>query len=298
MVHVGITIDDVGLDGYSSIEHLEALLAFCEAEALRCTFFVVPRAGGLPLTERPDYTRVLRRAIAEGHEVAQHGLTHDLFEVGVPPGMVLDLPHETENRRRWHQDRDAILADLQFERIRERLAQGRRILEEALGVPMQGFRAPALQWCDALPLALHAEGYRYDSSRYLQPAGWALINGHLDTPPQPINRAVFDALQLPEGPVELPLTTDYTWYLTREGFDPSWRLALHDVDACLGAGVPFVTVSHVSPVFEGDDDCGVRLLRDLLREVRARAGAAGEPLNLGPLAEIAPYFSRAEEPCT
>jgi peptidoglycan/xylan/chitin deacetylase (PgdA/CDA1 family) len=295
MLHVGITVDDVGLDGYSSTEHLEAILAFCAAEDLRCTFFVVPLVKGVPLTARPDYIRVLRRAIAAGHEVAQHGLAHYLFEVGVPPEMVLDLPHEAENRRRWQEEPDTILADLQLERILERLAQGRQILEAALEVRLEGFRAPALQWCEALPVALRAEGYRYDSSRYLQPAGWDLINGHEYVRPQPITRAAFDALQLPAGPVELPLTTDYTWYLTRDHAAPSWELALHDLDACLAAAVPFVTVTHVSPLFQGEDDCGVRLLHNLLGEVRARTDPAGQPLHVGPLSEIAAHLRGVEE---
>jgi peptidoglycan/xylan/chitin deacetylase (PgdA/CDA1 family) len=265
---------------------------------VRVTFFVVPLVNGVPLTARPEYLRVLRRALAKGHEVAQHGLAHSLFEVGVPPAMVLDLPHEAENRRRWQEEPETILADLQLGQVRERLARGREILQEALEVPMLGFRAPALQWGEALPLALQAEGYRYDSSRYLQPAGWDLINGRLDTPPARIDGAAFDTLQIPGGPVELPLTTDYTWYLRREYAELSWSLAQHDLAACQAAGIPFVTVSHVSPLFQGDGDCGIALLRRLLAAGRAGAEEAGQPLYAAPLAEIAADFSRAEEPPT
>jgi peptidoglycan/xylan/chitin deacetylase (PgdA/CDA1 family) len=239
------------------------------------------------MTARPGYIRLLRRAIADGHEVAQHGLSHDRFEVGIPPAMILELPHEAENRRRLIEERDAIMKDLQVEPIRQRLAQGRLILREALAADILGFRAPALQWCDALPQALRAEGYRYDSSRYLQATGWNLIRGELDTLAQPITREHFLAVQPAGGPVELPLTTDYTWYLTRERYAPTWRLARHDIRACHDAGIPLVTLSHVAPMLEGDPECGLRLLRALIAETRALTAATGEPLPIAPLSSAA-----------
>ena len=65
-----------------------------------------------------------------------------------------------------------------------------------------------------------------------------------------------------------PLTAEYTWYLTRDQFDAFLQLAKHDFDACLNAGIPFVPLCHVSPVQEGDGDCGFALHRELLAYAR------------------------------
>src|SRR5262245_27956437 len=99
------TVDDVCLEGFSSEEHMVSLLRFFQELNVRATFFIVPRAEGVPLGSRPRYVELLQQAAAEGHAVAQHGLEHDRFETGIPPRMVLDLPHEGPARERLARDR-------------------------------------------------------------------------------------------------------------------------------------------------------------------------------------------------
>src|SRR6185312_17376203 len=139
-----LTVDDVCLDGYSSEEHMEALLRFFASEGIRSTFFVVPRAQGVPLQERPGYIKLLNEAVAQGHALGQHGLEHDRFETGIPPQLILELPHESAARERLATVRVAIEEDLKIPKLRERLGQGRRILEDALECEITGFRAPCL----------------------------------------------------------------------------------------------------------------------------------------------------------
>lgn len=286
-MNFGFTVDDVGYAGFSSEAHLVNLLNFLRDEGVRATFFAVPLAQQIPFIRRAEYIRILQAALADGHEVAQHGIEHDRFEVGIPPKMVLDLPHEGPARERLRKDRAAIEAALQVGPVRERLRRGRKLLEEALGIQVAGFRAPCLQVCDNLFLALEAEGYRYDSSIYLQPTGWDLLNGHLDAKPRPITRKVCERLQSHGKLRILPLTTEYTWYLKRAQFDVTLALAKHDFRACRKAGIPFVPICHVSPIQEGEPGCGFEFYRQLFAFARAECAAQGEKLNFIPLAEVA-----------
>jgi len=284
------TVDDVCYEGYSSEAHLASLLRFFAEQHVRATFFVVPRVGGRPLESRSGYVELLKQAVAEGHAIGQHGLDHDRFEAGIPPRMVLDLPHEGPARERLAREREEIEAALQVEPLRERLATGRRILEDALGFEITGFRAPCLSTCDNLFHALEAEGYRYDTSRHLQETGWDIINNKRSEP-RPITREDFDRLQYPGNLREFPLTTDYTWYLNREKFDATMDLARHDFTACQRAGIPFVPMAHVSPVHECEDGCGFDLYRRLLGFARERAAAKGEELQAWNLQETSIQYA-------
>jgi len=276
-MYLCFTVDDVGFDDFSTEEHLARLLEFCSEQAIKATLLIVPRCDGKEIGERPGYVDLLRQAREAGHEVAQHGLDHDRFECGIPPKMVLDLPHEGPARERLANHRAEIEASLTVGHLRSRLREGRRILESGLAAPIAGFRAPCLSICDNLFTAIEAEGYLYDSSRHLQEAGWDIINGKDPITPQPISRTIFDAFQY--GAVrEFPLTADYAWYLRRERYEITLNLAKHDFDACLAAGIPFVPVCHVSPIQEGAGNCGYELYRELIAHARARAEAEGKPL--------------------
>jgi predicted deacetylase len=274
-----LTVDDVCLDGYSSEEHMEALLRFFASEGIRSTFFVVPRAQGVPLQERPGYIKLLNEAVAQGHALGQHGLEHDRFETGIPPQMILDLPHESAARERLAKDRTAIEEGLEVPKLRERLGQGRRILEDALECEIAGFRAPCLSTCENLFTALAAEGFHYDSSQYLQEGGWDLLQGKV-LAPRPISRGDFDQFQHSSQMSSLPLTTEYTWYLRRENFEATMALAQHDLGACLRAGIPFVTLAHVSPLNECEYGCGFDFYRKLIDHARREASATSNELRL------------------
>jgi len=282
----GMTVDDVCMSDFSSEEDLGRFLDLFAQLGVRATFFVVPLAEGVPLKERTGYVVLLRRALAEGHEVAHHGLEHDRFEVGIPPAMVLSLSHEWAARERLERERDIIEAALSVSGIRERLARGRHLLEEALGAPIVGFRAPCLQTCENLFTALEEEGYRYDSSLWLQEAGWDLIQDKLEAVRLPITRERFEACRRRPGLVSLPMTTDYTWYLSEERYAPTYAMARSDLLDCLREDLPLVTLSHVSPFFGGDRDCGQRLFRGLVAFAREAAARADQTCEFVPLSEV------------
>ncbi len=282
-LYFGFTVDDIGYDGYSTEAHLRNILNFCDELGIRATLFVVPLVNGKRIDQRKDYVAILRDALQRGHEVGQHGLTHDRFEVGIPPAMILDLPHEAANKRHLEEDRAEIEQSLSVDKIRSTLREGREILELAIGQKLTGFRAPALQVCDNLFRALELEGYRYDSSLYLQERGWDLLNG-TDSAPRAITHARFDEAQPGGTLLELPLTTEYTWELTRAKYDEAFALLEHDTHACAEAEIPFVNLAHVSPIQEGEGNQGFRFYREWM-EAAQRTGLEVHALTLSAIAE-------------
>lgn len=143
--YFGMSVDDVALDGWSKPENFLRLVEFFNKENLPATFFVVPvdEATDRPFyTLSPEYVPAMRKAQEEGHCFAQHGIRHNRFELGVPPAMILDLPHEAENRRYASEHRKDLEQEHSIANCRARLKQGRDILENALGFRIEGFRAP------------------------------------------------------------------------------------------------------------------------------------------------------------
>jgi peptidoglycan/xylan/chitin deacetylase (PgdA/CDA1 family) len=285
----GFTVDDIGMDVYSTEEHLANILSFLNEYKIKATFFAVPEVDGRKLNARSGYVALLRDAIQMGHEVAQHGLRHDRFEIGIPPVMILNLPHEGPARRFLAENRENLHKEHTVDRIREKLNAGRKIIEDAIGMEVYGFRSPALQTCDNMFIALAEEGYMYDSSLYLQKAGWDILNG-LQYVPQKIDREKFTQLQR-DGLLELPLTTEYTWYLERNNFDKSYDLATHDFNSCMEEDIPFVNLCHVSPIQEGSDgNLGFAFYRKLFDYARTTAARDRCELKAATLFEIASAF--------
>lgn len=285
------TVDDVGMEGYSTPEHLDNVLQFCADEGIQATFFVIPRPLGQEFP-RDAYAKPLAAAIEAGHAIGQHGLEHGRFDLGIPPKMVLDLPHEGPAREYLATHGDEIQRALTVDKIRAQLREGRKILEDLTGRAVEGFRAPCLSVCDNLFTALDLEGYRYDSSRFFQKAAWDLINGEQDPAICPITREAFDAHQFPGRTRQFPLTAEYTWYLKRDRFDAFLDLAKHDGAACLRAGIPLVPICHVSPIQQGDADCGFALHRELLAYARQTAREMGKRFVSATLAQAAERWER------
>ncbi|MFH1477730.1 MAG: polysaccharide deacetylase family protein [Verrucomicrobiota bacterium] len=284
----GFSVDDIGLDGYSTEEHLDNILNFLDEYQIKATFFAVPEVAGKKMSARRGYVSILRDAIRRGHEVGQHGVTHDRFEIGIPPEMIMMLPHEGPARAFLAENREKLKSEHTVEKIRRKLSEGRKILEDAIGTRVNGFRSPALQSCDAMFIALAEEKYSYDSSTIFQKAGWDILNNRAYVP-QEINREKFTQLQK-AGLRELPLTTEYTWYLGQDNFDKEYDLAVHDFDCCMNSGIPFINASHVSPIQEGNEPgLGFELYRKLIEYSKAGARKNKYEIKTMTLFEIAEY---------
>ena len=279
-MYFGMSVDDVGLDGWCKPSRLSRLIEFFCKEDVSATFFVVPvdEATNKPFyTLSSDYLPIIRDALQAGFNFEQHGLRHNRFELGVPPMMVLDLPHEAENKR-WAAEHKAFLEkDHCTANCRERLRQGRAVLEDVFGYAITGFRAPALQESPGMFEALKEEGYKFDSSACLQETGWDYILDKMDVPPREITRDKYEALRVKSYGLTLPLTCDYTWCLAKEKYAKTMELAKHDFRQCLANDIPFVTVCHVDPVLEGE---GLHFLSDLYKMAKEESAVSGKELEI------------------
>lgn len=99
-------------------------------QGLRSTFFLVADFARLP-GNRP----LLKRLVAEGHEVASHSLTH----------------------------RIELCSLSQADKARE-IGDSQKILEDLTGEPVVGFRGPGYAFDAAIARLLLEHGYLYDSS--------------------------------------------------------------------------------------------------------------------------------------
>jgi polysaccharide deacetylase family protein (PEP-CTERM system associated) len=108
----------------------EVLLALLAERDTRATFFVL----GWVAQRCPE---IVRRIVAQGHEIASHGYGHELISGQSP------------------------------ELFREDVRKAKEILEDLCGKPVYGYRAPSFsitketRW--AIPILIE-EGYLYDSS--------------------------------------------------------------------------------------------------------------------------------------
>lgn len=148
---VGIDLDDLryyrGIHALPPVEDTPVVfetavprfLALCERVGLHATLFTI--SADMHWHAARD---VLGRAARDGHEVASHSRSH-----------FYDLSRK-ERRR-----------------IEAEVAGSRGDLQDALGVPVVGFRGPGYNLTPALLSVLHASGFRYDASILPSPAYWA-----------------------------------------------------------------------------------------------------------------------------
>ncbi|MBQ0104547.1 MAG: DUF2334 domain-containing protein [Armatimonadetes bacterium] len=244
---VAMSCDDVALDGWSTPEHLLELIKFYDKFGLKGTFMVVPvYEDGTYFTKQKEYIAILKDAMEAGHTIGQHGISHDRFEIGIPPQMILDLPNETESKRRVAEEYDSLVAEHTLPKIIDKLTMGKNILEDAFEREVKGFRSPSLQTSDNMWKAFDLVGYTWDSSYALQPTAWDILNGKKDSS---FTEFEINPIWKSHKNFEtFPLSGEYTWFLPDEDFDLTFALAKHDIDRCSDLGLAFIPVCHVSPI--------------------------------------------------
>jgi len=235
-----LTNDDAGSQ---QPELFRELLDFLAEQEVPATFFVVPAAGGEPLDKKPKWLDLFQRALGEGHELQLHDLTHADFEFGVPPGFMLDImPGEV--KARWQREPHVIRAGHTVQALSEKLAKGKEIFYRALRYEPQGFRAGCLAICDNMYRAVADQGLRWSSNLVVNPMGWRYINRQYDAgepwqdgvPPHPFPHKA--------GLIEVPVLSEYTWFLKDEDLDRHFALIKHDFHRVCQVSGTFVTLSH------------------------------------------------------
>ena len=142
--------------------NVDRILAMLDAHGTKATFFTLGW-----IAER--YPQLVRRLVAEGHELASHGYGHERA------------------------------SDLSVAAFRNDIESAKKILEDLGGVEVRGYRAPSFSIGHANLWAfdcLADAGYRYSSSIY------PIRHDHYGMPDAPRF-----AHQQPSGLLEVPITT-------------------------------------------------------------------------------------------
>lgn len=240
MTAFAFTNDDPGMQ---QPELFGELLDFLDVQGVPATFFVVPYADYQPLDAKPEWVALLQRALATGHEIAHHGYTHETpFEFGVPPGFMLDIIPDAKTR--WQTAPESVALLHTAEVLRTKLEQGREIFQRTLGLIPTGFRSPCLGMCETTYVTLSAMGFQWSSNQVINPMGWRYINRDYEAgepwtpglPPRPFRHAA--------GVTEIPMHSEYTWYLEAGDVERHFQLVKADFDQARANGDAFVVLSH------------------------------------------------------
>lgn len=264
MTAFAFTNDDPGMQEPARFAEL---LDFLDAQDVPATFFVVPYADHQPLDTKPQWVTLLQRALASGHELAHHGYTHETpFEFGVPPGFMLDIIPNAKTR--WQTNPASVTPLHTAAVLRTKLEQGRAIFQRTLGFTPTGFRSPCLGMCDTTYATLAALGFQWSSNQVINPMGWRYINRDYAAgepwtpglPPRPFRHAA--------GVTEIPIHSEYTWYLEAGDVERHFQLAKADFDRARANGDAFVVLSHYYAM-TGQWATGLRVYEKLFAYARA-----------------------------
>jgi peptidoglycan/xylan/chitin deacetylase (PgdA/CDA1 family) len=154
-----------------------------------------------------------------------------------------------------------------LELMTERVRKSKAGFERALGFSPQGFRGPCLSMSDNTYQALADNGLRWSSNRVVNPMGWRYINRDYDAgepwqpdvPPHPHRYKA--------GLIEVPMVSEYTWYLEEGDTDIHYDLIKSDYDRVREVGGAFVTLSHCYAL-TGEWSAGLRVYERLFAHAR------------------------------
>lgn len=235
-----LTNDDAG---GQSPELFAELLDFLQAQEVPATFFTIPMAGGQPLDSKPEWMALVERALAAGHDLEHHAYNHSTcFEFGVPPYFMLDIMPEA--RDKFIEEPQYFTQHHGYETLREKLEKGREVLTRAFGYTPRGFRSPCLSACDNLYRALHDMDFDFCSNEVINPLGWRYINRDYETGEDWHTEIPHEAYPRTPRLTEVPMHSEYTWYLEAGDGDRHYELIRGDMDRAFAEGKPFVALSH------------------------------------------------------
>ena len=163
--YVHISVHDASPAHWEELKELHRLLTDLGADGY--SMLVIPDYhGGHPLDGAPEFCRWLRGKREDGVEMVLHGFTH-LYSGR--PSSPLDRIRAAMFTRG-----EGEFLDLDKEAAADLLRRGRTVLQEAVGVPVDSFVAPAWLYGRGTMEALASEGFRYAENRLRQ---WDPLSG-------------------------------------------------------------------------------------------------------------------------
>lgn len=235
---------------------------FFDDQGVPATFFVVPRgAGGWVLDEQPDWLEALHGAEAAGHNCQLHGLDHQNCEFGPYPLMICAL-HGDGAEAALASDTANFGHTWRRELFVEKMDTALDIFRRAFDRSPQVFRTGALSQTPELYEIMADAGMKYCSNFVTDPRGWAYIIEHYDDPGDWDPNVPAGPYQLTDRITDLPIISEYAWYLTEEKIAPHLALAVEDLGRVYDAGGVFLFVCHVQCV-GAEDGLSMKLLSQL-----------------------------------
>jgi len=149
----------------------------------------------------------------------------------------------------------------------EKLNTALGIFGEAFARRPLVFRTGALSQTPELYDAMAEVGLKYASNLVVDRRGWAYIIEKYDDPGDWDPDVPPHAYYLNDDVINLPIASEYAWYLTEAKIGPHLALAVDDMQRIYGQGGVFILVCHVQCV-GAEDGLSQKLLSQLLRLAR------------------------------
>ena len=265
-----VTVDD--FSHFVPLAQQQRALDFLEGQGVRASLFAVPRAGEKWRADRDEQWRAFARAAAEsGHDFQLHGLDHAAYEFGPTPDWMMALGGKDEGER-FSQARAERGANWRTEVFVAMLRLARDIFASALGKEPLVFRSGALSQCPALYEALPEVGLRYASNKVADLRGWKYIVGEYDNPGDWDPEVPASPYRLSERVVNVPIISEYAWYVPPDRLDRHVALAAEDLGRVQQAGGVFTPVCHAQCV-GAEEDYARRILSQILAIARQEYAA-------------------------
>lgn len=212
------TIDDINAN--TDISTISKIIDCLDKEDIKTTLFVIPNIlGKKKITQNSSIAIYLKDLEKNGHEIAQHGLTH----------FSIRKSFITKNKFKE-------LEGLPYSEQKRRILIGKNILEEA-GFNVSGFRAPAFGITQDTFKILDDAGFNYDSDIRVSP--WILMN----------NKIYADSLFYPFhikglNLIEIVANGDFFWVNSKlkENF---YKILIRRFDIYYKKQGAFVLVNHI-----------------------------------------------------
>ena len=263
-----VTVDDPG-GLIQDLAAFDRVRRFFDAEDVPASFMVVPRGGGdhWLLDRQADWLTALHGAERDGHDCQLHGLDHAECEFGPHPDMIVALgKDDTAARQRAYAEAFGHLWNPEMHLDKLNTALG--IFERAFDRRPLVLRTGALSQTPELYDAVADVGLHYVSNHITDPRGWTYIIEQYDNPGDWDPAVPPGPYHLTNRVIDLPIISEYAWYLTEEKIARHLALAADDLRRVFASGGVFVLVCHVQCV-GAEDGLSQKLLHQLLDLARS-----------------------------
>jgi peptidoglycan/xylan/chitin deacetylase (PgdA/CDA1 family) len=272
-----VTMDDPG-GLIQDLALFDRARRFFDAEGVPGSFMVVPRGeGGWLLDQQPQWLAALQAAEHDGHDCQLHGLDHQNCEFGPYPAMIRVLHQSRDPEEVLRLDTEAHGHTWDKALYLDKLQTAIGIYERAFERRPLVFRTGALSQTPELYEAMAEAGMRYASNTVIDPRGWEYIVEHYDDPGDWDPDVPPAPYYLTDDIINLPMISEYAWYLTEEKIERHLALALDDLRRVQEAGGVFVLVCHVQCV-GAEDGLSQQLLARLFEAAREEYGVQFQTL--------------------